>query len=1157
VPDRSITYRLGLDVSNYVSNAARAAGATEVLDKQVSALGPSAVRANAQLAAAAGTGASAAVSAGTRTEGAATRAAAAASAAATTQVTASGRTGAAATAAAEAATVAAATTVAAGDRATSSTVTGASQQSAAHVRSAASLREKLGLQALEGPAADRSAAANSRAAQSAAVFAAAIDRGNIVLAAEVPAAAASTAAVRANTAAREQATLAARVQQTTTGALASANGMLGTSLSPLTAGLGATALALGYSAYRGMEFGSAMSQVQAASQETGATLDQLRTAAIKAGADTQYSGVEAAQGITEMSKAGVAATDILGGGLTGALNLAAAGQISVAEAAETGATALSVFQLRGDQMSHVADLLAAGAGKAQGSVGDMSAALNQSALVASQAGLSIEDTAGSLAMFASNGLVGSDSGTSFKTMLQALTPNSKAAAEAMSAIGFSAFDAQGNFVGMESVAGQLRSGLSGLTEQQRNSTLETIFGSDAVRAASVLYKEGSTGVAEWAGKVNDAGYAQRQAAQLTDNLRGDLERLGGAADSVFTTIGGGTQGALREAVQALTAVVNVGGDVIGFFTSLPGPVQAGLLALTGFVALRGPADALFTRLAVGLTSTVTGMGMTVAGAGGARAALLGLLGTAAPFAAIAAITYGISQIVQFANAGDEARESVEQLSDSIDDADGNGAAFQATTSGIDDLRDKIGELRPFVSSWAQENRSFFERAFVPVTGEVQDARESLDIYQDKLAELEAAQTRYGQNVDVLTQHYRIGKDDVVAFADAHGIDLSGSLQIAQSDFIRLAGASMASGDAMVNGKNQAEDYQASLEETADSASNASKQIDLLKTSLDVLAGANATLSQAEAAVYDAMGRATDAIKENGGEVLNQAGALNLQTENGRAALDVLLAYTDTANNQIGVLEQQGRTVGEVTAKEAELRQGFMDTAARMGITGQAAIDLANRYYGLPEERRTQITADTAQATAAAAALQRSIDNMRGRTLQVLVETVNVGGGTLQGSYTTASGGRARGSAYNAAGGIIHAYADGGFEPMAGGFAQIVAADTWRIIGDRITDREAYIPINGSDRSAQILAATARDMGYAVVSRTAAATSTQAAPTRTREMVMAPGGGGSGPAFDYDRLAAAIGGRGPLLSISEWHSDGETPGELAEALGFSVVTRNWE
>jgi hypothetical protein len=89
-------------------------------------------------------------------------------------------------------------------------------------------------------------------------------------------------------------------------------------------------------------------------------------------------------------------------------------------------------------------------------------------------------------------------------MLQALTPNSKQAAKAM--------DARPPPTTRRAtssacrVAEQLHDRLAGLSEEQRNATLATIFGNDAVRAAAVLYKEGA-GRREWTKNVNDAGYA--------------------------------------------------------------------------------------------------------------------------------------------------------------------------------------------------------------------------------------------------------------------------------------------------------------------------------------------------------------------------------------------------------------------------------------------------------------------------------------------------------------------------------------------------------------------------------------------------------------------------------------------------------------------------
>ncbi len=217
------------------------------------------------------------------------------------------------------------------------------------------------------------------------------------------------------------------------------------------AGIALGAMA-GYAIKAAADFDKAMSGVSAATHASAKDISALRAAALQAGKDTQYSATEAAQGITELSKAGVSTADVLNGGLKGALSLAAAGQMSVAEASETAASALTQFKLKGADVPHVADLLAAAAGKAQGSVHDMGYALNQSGLVAAQFGLSIEDTTGALAEFANAGLIGSDAGTSFKTMLLAMANPSDITKNKMDELNISFYDAKGNFIGLSGVA---------------------------------------------------------------------------------------------------------------------------------------------------------------------------------------------------------------------------------------------------------------------------------------------------------------------------------------------------------------------------------------------------------------------------------------------------------------------------------------------------------------------------------------------------------------------------------------------------------------------------------------------------------------------------------------------------------------------------------
>lgn len=319
-----------------------------------------------------------------------------------------------------------------------------------------------------------------------------------------------------------------------------------------------------------LSFDKTMSAAQAATRAQGKEFDALRAAAIKAGADTAFTSTEAAQAITEEGKAGISTANILSGGLKGALDLAAAGTIAVGDAAEYTATTLTQFHLGGDQARHVADLLAASAGKAQGEVGDMSLALSYVGVPAHAARISLEETVGTIALLAKNGLVGEKAGTSLRGMLASLERPSHQAQKAMDALGLSFYDTKGQFIGFDGVARVLHTRLGGLTDQQRQYALGTIFGNEQMQAATILYDAGAKGVRKWTKEVNDQGYATDTANQKLNNLAGDWERFTGTLESAFIKAGSPAQAGLRDMVQNAD-------DLVHAFQGLPDEVQQGIV----------------------------------------------------------------------------------------------------------------------------------------------------------------------------------------------------------------------------------------------------------------------------------------------------------------------------------------------------------------------------------------------------------------------------------------------------------------------------------------------------------------------------------------------------------------------------------------------------
>jgi TP901 family phage tail tape measure protein len=353
---------------------------------------------------------------------------------------------------------------------------------------------------------------------------------------------------------------------------------------------GALLATAGAAVYASATFDKQMSEVKAVSGATADELARLREAAIEAGQATAFSATEAAKAQAELAKAGIATADILGGALTGALSLASAGSLELDVAAEIAAASMNTFGLGGEKVAHIADVLAAASNKSAAGVEDLGLGLQQVGLVAAQTGFTFEETVGLLAAMADRGLKGSDGATSLKTALQRLMAPTDGAATLMQKLGISLYDATGQTVDAANIAGQLQVALQDLAPAQRNAALQTIFGSDAIRAANVLYSEGRAGIEEYVAAVNDHGAASDVASTKMDNLAGDVERLTGSLQTLFITSGSGANGGLRLLAQTAEGLVNFFGKlpppVLSTLTVIAGLGGAGLLAAAGVLKAR-------------------------------------------------------------------------------------------------------------------------------------------------------------------------------------------------------------------------------------------------------------------------------------------------------------------------------------------------------------------------------------------------------------------------------------------------------------------------------------------------------------------------------------------------------------------------------------------
>jgi TP901 family phage tail tape measure protein len=680
------------------------------------------------------------------------------------------------------------------------------------------------------------------------------------------------------------------------------------------------------------EFDAQMSNVNAVMRESETNMGRLREAALNAGKTTAYSATEAAQAIEELGKAGISTEDILSGGLDGALSVAAAGNLEVAKAAEIAALAMQQFGLSGDQIPHVADLLAAAAGKSLGSVEDLGMALQQSGLVANQFGLSVEDTTGALAAFAAAGLIGSDAGTSLKTMLMMLANPSKESADLMKTLGINAYDAAGNFVGLTDLAGQLQTKMAGLTQAQRDQALAQIFGSDALRAANVLYEEGSSGIQGWTAAVDDAGYASEVAAARLDNLKGDVEKLSSSIETALVESGSGANTVLRTLVQSVT-------DLVDGFSELPGPVQTTVLAVAAISGMSLLAVGGFGRLAVSAAETREAL-QELRTSGSRTNRVLGALGRGAGIASLAIGAFAVVNAVT----AKEVKYDLDELSATIDEFGRTGrASGQMARLWGDDLQQLKFDMASLNDEWynttSNASRAASEWAhWNDVMGQqdtdIANAKERLEGLDQALADMVSS-----GNVDGA----RASFDELAAVADKQGVsveELTAGLPLYQAALESsarttddVAGATTVWAEQLGTIPSMAEEARSGIQEFDEA----------LRAITESLFG----VQEAEDAVSSIVNQVTEEFTENGFSI---QGTTDAAIDN-RASL---VNLTDAYLSQISAVAESTGSQEEAMAVAEDLEADFRALGKRLGLTEEQIEDYAAAFDLVPSLIETTV-----------------------------------------------------------------------------------------------------------------------------------------------------------------------------------------------------------
>lgn len=395
----------------------------------------------------------------------------------------------------------------------------------------------------------------------------------------------------------------------------------GQKLLPVTAGVTALGTA---SVTTAANFESSMSQVQATmgitkdsmSKVNGQsvnTMDTLSKLAKKMGAETAFSAFECAEALNYLALAGYD-TEQMCNTLPTVLNLAAAGDIALADASDMVTDAMSALGMGVDEAETMVDQMAKTASTTNTSVAQLGEGILTIGATAKSIKGGTAELNTALGILANNGIKGAEGGTHLRNIILSLqNPTDKAAAQ-MEALGISVYDSEGNMRSMNDILGDLNKSMDGMTSAEKSNIIGTIFNkTDLSSVNALLANTGSTWDSLQKSITESGGAAQQMADTQLDNLQGQITILKSALEGLAISFGELLMPAIKQIVGWVQKFVD-------WLNGLSEGTQKTVVTIALLAAALGPVLIVIGKVisAVGTIMTVvpkiTGVINTVKGA---------------------------------------------------------------------------------------------------------------------------------------------------------------------------------------------------------------------------------------------------------------------------------------------------------------------------------------------------------------------------------------------------------------------------------------------------------------------------------------------------------------------------------------------------------------
>jgi TP901 family phage tail tape measure protein len=318
----------------------------------------------------------------------------------------------------------------------------------------------------------------------------------------------------------------------------------------------------------------------------------MADAAREVAKSTTFSASQAAESFFFLASAGLDAEQSIAA-LPKVAAFAQAGMFDMATATDLLTDAQSALGLTSEDagknlanMANLSDVLIKANTLANASVQQFSEALTNKA-AASMRSLNIETAEGVavLAVFADQGIKGSEAGTTFNATIRGLTNGVLRFGDRFKAMNIEVYDAQGNFNNMADIVGQMEDAIGGLTVEQQRAALTQLGFTEETLAGTLALLGNSDAIREYESSLRDAGGTTDDVANnQLQTFNAQLELMKSRFGDVMLSVGEGLTPTMMTFAEQLGPIIDqLGPALILMFEEL-GPVILELVEqLPGFI----------------------------------------------------------------------------------------------------------------------------------------------------------------------------------------------------------------------------------------------------------------------------------------------------------------------------------------------------------------------------------------------------------------------------------------------------------------------------------------------------------------------------------------------------------------------------------------------